>query len=363
MKDILRPHLKNTMQYQPGKPEEEVMRELGLSKVIKLASNENPLGPSPMAIKAIIDELPRLHRYPEDGGFYLREALSAHLKVAPEMLVFGAGGNEILRMVSECYMDIGTNVVLAKPSFVSYAINIQVMGVTPKFVPVNDKTFTLEPQKILDTVDSNTRVVFIDNPNNPLGSIMDPAALQDMLLALPDHLIVVLDEAYYDFIEPQYRVDGIGLINQMKAGLIVLRSFSKGAGIAGIRIGYGISSPQVIADLNRIRLTFNTNRLAQVAAIASLKDSKYLDASVKLIHQERKYLYSEFDNIHLQYIPTQANYIMINVVRKGIEVFKELQLNGVIIRPTPIETWLRVTIGTHVENEFFITALKKVLGK
>ena len=276
LEDLASPYLSGLIPYSPGKPIEEVERELGISDSVKLASNENPLGPSPKALQAIAGALPNLHRYPDGGGYALRQALSRHWDVPADWLILGNGSNELLEMVGRSFLMPGDEVLYARQAFIVYDMVAQVTGATKVAVPLADFAHDLPAMQAAIT--PRTKLVFLANPNNPTGTCVDPRALEGFLAAVPPDVIVVLDEAYYEYLPPEARPDALQFVRDGR-WVLVLRTFSKIYGLAGLRIGYGIGPAPLVALLNRVREPFNTNSLAQVAAAAALDDADHVAAS------------------------------------------------------------------------------------
>ncbi len=349
--------------YVPGKPVEEVKRELGIEDVIKLASNENPLGPSPAALEAMRQALLNVAQYPEGSCYELRQALAKHLDVDPEMLIFGAGADEVIHYIGIALLDEGDEIVQAHPSFVQYCTAATLMDCPTRLVPLKNWTHDLEA--MLAEVNDKTKLFFISNPNNPTGTIVGADEVEAVLDKLPERCILVLDEAYYEYVDdPGYTRS----IEWVKAGrnVIALRTFSKAYGLAGLRIGYGIGPKHLIELLERVRLPFNVNSVAQAGALASLADPEQVRRTRELNRRAKEYIYAELDKMGLPYTPTQANFVWIDVQRDCKEVFNQLLRRGVIVRTGDIfgaPTHIRVTTGTDEQNERFISALREVMAK
>lgn len=349
--------------YVPGKPIEEVKRELGIEDVIKLASNENPLGPSPLAIEAMKEALARAAQYPEGSCYELRHALAEHLDVDPNMLIFGSGADEIIHYIGVALLDEGDEIVQAHPSFVQYCAAATLMDCPAHMIPLKDWTHDLE--RMLAAVNERTKLFFISNPNNPTGTIVWADEVERVLEALPERCIMVLDEAYYEYVDDLSYTRSIEWAKQGR-NVIVLRTFSKAYGLAGLRIGYGIGPTHLIELLERVRLPFNVNSIAQAGAIASLRDPDQVRRTRELNKRAKEYIYAELDKMGLPYTPTQANFIWIDVQRDCKLVFEGLLRRGVIIRTGDIfgaPTHIRVTTGTDEQNERFISALREVLAR
>ncbi|MDK2821417.1 MAG: histidinol-phosphate aminotransferase [Clostridia bacterium] len=350
--------------YIPGKPIEEVQRELGIKDVIKLASNENPLGPSPDAVQALRDASEKVYLYPDGNCYYLKESLAEKLKVSPENLIIGNGTDEILKLLAETYLDSGDEIVMADPSFSEYEFAAKVMG--GRAIKVPCRNFRHDLSAMAAAVTTKTKLVFICNPNNPTGTIVGKAALEGFLKEVPPHVLVVMDEAYAEYVTAEHYPDSLEFVRNGMNNVIVLRTFSKIYGLAGLRVGYGVAASQIVNDVNRVREPFNVNLMAQAAAIAALKDEAHVGKSLEMNNEGKKYLYNQFEALNLKYVPTEANFIFVNIEKDSREVFKELMKKGVIVRTGDIfgyKDFIRVTIGTQRQNEQFIWALKEVLNE
>lgn len=347
--------------YVPGKSIEEVEKELGARKWVKLASNENLLGPSPRALKAIRDELPTIHMYPEGPCSLLRGALAQRFSMPEGRLVISNGADNLILMIASAFVDEGDEVVMADPTFPVYANVARIMGGTP--VRVRLKNYTHDLEGMLKKVNRKTKLVFVCNPNNPTGTIVTHDAFDDFLDELPPRAVVVLDEAYADFVENAHYPNGLEYVNEDRQ-VIVLRTFSKVYGLAGLRIGYAIGREDLIRCLYQVRDPFPVHRLGQVAAVAALGDMGHAVKSIQLVYEGKRYLYRELDKIGISYVPTEANFVFIDFGRDISEVFQALLREGVIIRPGRMwgyATCGRVTLGRMEDNKRFIKALKRVL--
>jgi len=349
-------HIKAIQPYVPGKPIEELERELGLSNSIKLASNENPLGPSPEALKAMKDFFSDLNRYPDGAGYYLKNELSEMLSVSPEELILGNGSNELLDIVARTYLQAGEEAVMASPSFVVYGMAVQSVGGRSIQVPLKDFRHDLEA--MADAITPKTKMVFIANPNNPTGTINTKDEFDILMEKITDDMLVVVDEAYYEYVSAPDYADSM---KHFRAGrnILILRTFSKIYGLAGLRIGYGIAGKEILTDMNRLREPFNTNSLAQKAALAALKDKAHVINSRKINDEGREYLYRQLSSLGISYAPTEANFIYI-LIKDSVSVYNSLMKRGVIIRPMGPQA-IRVTIGLPEENKRFIEALTAVI--
>jgi len=347
--------------YQPGKPIEEVKRELGLSEVIKLASNENPFGCSPKAKEAIRAEIESTSLYPDGGAVELTKALAAHLGVKPEQIIFGAGSDEVILMIARAYLVKGDETVMASHTFPQYKHNCEVEGAVSIEVPLKEGKHDLPA--MLARINEKTKIVWICNPNNPTGTMVNRAELLDFLKRVPPHVLVVLDEAYIEYTDSPDFPDGIELLPDFK-NLITLRTFSKIYGLASLRIGYGVGHPEVIHSINQVREPFNTSRFAQAAAKAALADTDFIVYCREQNAKGIAYLCGQFDRLGLSYYPAYGNFIMVDVKRPAKEVFEALLRKGLIVRgghALDFPTKIRVTVGSAEQNAKFIAALEQVL--
>lgn len=353
--------------YQAGKPIEELKREYGVSDVIKLASNENPLGPSPKVLSAIENELAELSRYPDGNAFDLKAALAKKHNVAENQITIGNGSNDILEILTRAFVTPEHEVIFSQHAFVVYPIVTQSVGAKAVVTPAKNWGHDLEAMQ--SAITDKTRVIFIANPNNPTGTWLAKSELTTFIKSVPQDVLVVLDEAYFEFADSDIAAEnypnGVELTKQYP-NLIVTRTFSKAYGLAGLRVGYSISDPQVADALNRVRQPFNVNSLALEAAKIAVTDLEYLESGLQLNADGMKYLMSEFEAMGLTYIPSVGNFICVNVGNNAMKVYDDLLYQGVIVRPVAnyeMPEYLRITIGTKNENERFISALKKVLNK
>jgi len=347
--------------YIPGKPIEEVKRELGLKSVIKLASNENPYGPSPKVRKAIIRAIGELNRYPDGDCYYLREILAKQLNVKRNQLIFGNGSDELIVLAIKAFVRQGDEVVIAKPAFLIYDIAARIAGAKIKAVPLIDFRYDLVAMK--EQVTKKTKVIFLGNPDNPSGMYFTESEVRNFLKGLRRNILVFIDEAYFEYVSAREYVQSIKLIKQNK-NVFVTRTFSKMYGLAGLRIGYGVADAELIDLLNRIREPFNVNSLAQVAAIAVLRDRPYYRGLARKIAAQRKFLCDSFKRMNLEYVKSATNFILVKVNGKATHVAKQLMKKGVIVRDMSfwgLGKYIRVTIGTGVENKRFIKTLEEIL--
>ncbi len=347
--------------YIPGKPIEEVKRELGIQKVIKMASNENPLGCSPAAKKAVANMLDQLAIYPDGNCTDLKTKLSDLFGLSPDHFLLGAGSDEILEMIAQAYINPGDETIMASPSFSRYEAVTRVMD--GKIIELPLKNHALDLEAMAGAITPKTKVIWLCNPNNPTGTIFTMNQQRELLKKTPSNVLVVLDEAYYEYVTDANYPKSVELLEEYE-NIIILRTFSKIYGLAALRIGYAIGHPDMISSINRVRGPFNVTTVAQVAALASLDDPDFKERSRRNNEQGKEFLYNAFKNMGLEYIKTHANFIMVNTGRHSKEVFQDLLRQGVIVRTGDIfkmDNWIRVTIGTPEENSEFIKALQRVL--
>ncbi len=361
---LAQPGVQQLSPYVPGKPVDELARELDLdpASIVKLASNENPLGPSPKALEAIRSELAELTRYPDGNGFELKSRLAARCGVQINQVTLGNGSNDILDLVARAYLAPGLNAVFSQYAFAVYPISTQAVGAQGKVVPAKDYGHDLEA--MLAAIDENTRVVFIANPNNPTGTWFGPDALERFLARVPQSVLVVLDEAYIEFAEGDELPDGLKYLARYD-NLLVSRTFSKAYGLAALRVGYALSSAQIADVLNRVRQPFNVNSLALAAACAALDDADYLAQSRQFNDAGMAQLETGLRELGLSWIPSKGNFICVDFARDTAAINQALLRDGVIVRPVAgygMPNFLRVSIGLPAENARFLEALAKVLS-
>ena len=347
--------------YVPGKPIDEVKRELGLKSVIKLASNENPYGPSPKALSAIRAAAKGVNRYPDGDCFYLRQAIAKRLKVSPKQVVFGNGSDEVIVLSVRVFVNPGDEVVIADPSFLIYGIASKLADANVRAIPLKDFAYDLEGMK--KAVTQKTRIIFLGNPDNPSGKYLTQKQLEDFLNGLREDIIVFIDEAYYEYVRAKDYVDSLGLLAKHK-NIIVARTFSKMYGLAGLRVGYGVASEEIVDCLNRVREPFNVNSLAQAAALAALNDQAYYRAISHKITRQRAALYQGVGKLGLKYVESHTNFVLIDMRRDASVIARALLKEGVIVRDMSfwgLKHFIRVTLGTEAENKRFLAALGKVL--
>lgn len=355
--------VKGLQPYQAGKPTEELERELGLIDIVKLASNENPLGVSELVKQAITDEVAGLTRYPDANGYYLKEALAKKYGVKPTQITLGNGSNDVLELIARSFVSPEHEVIYAEHAFVVYPLVTQAIGAKGVAVPAKDWGHDLPA--MLSAITDATRVVFIANPNNPTGTFLTSEALYHFISTVPSDVLVVLDEAYFEYVSDEEKAPSINWLEEF-ANLIITRTFSKAYGLAGLRVGYSLSSEDIANVLNRVRQPFNCNSLALTAAKAALADHDFLMQSVELNNQQMSVIERFLEEQAISYIPSKGNFITIELNKDPMAVYNALLREGVIVRPVlgyGLTRHLRVSIGNEAENKVFMTALVKVLNE
>ena len=356
--------LKTLLTYLPGRPIEEVARELNLpaSQIIKLASNENPLGPSPAALAAMQKVLANLNLYPDGNAFYLKQKLAEKLGVTPANLVLGNGSNEIIEFIGHTYFAPGVDVVVSQFCFAIYPLVAKLFGANVVTVPAKNHGHDLPA--MLQAITPQTRVVFVANPNNPTGTLEPREEVIELVNRVPDDVLLVMDEAYIEFLDAP--LDLVSLVNHgARPNLILMRTFSKIFGLAGLRLGYGIGHPDLIATLEKTRQPFNINSIAQAGALAALDDAEHMRKTRENNARGLEFFQRAFRDMKLEYVPSFANFILVRV-GEGQKVFEAMQKLGVITRPMggyQLPEWIRISVGTPAENERGLSALKSALGK
>lgn len=358
----LNPSLQNVPVYQPGRPIEEVARELGLppQDIIKLASNENPLGPSPAALAAMQKAIAGLHLYPDGNAFYLKQKLAAKLGLDTTNIILGNGSNEIIEFVGHVLMSPGVDVVMSQYCFAVYPIVTRLFGANPIIVPAQNYGHDLPA--MLAAITPRTKVIFVANPNNPTGTLASPDEILHLVKNVPPNILLAMDEAYIEFLDSP-----VDLISAIRRGehpnLLLMRTFSKIFGLAGLRLGYGIAQPELIAALEKIRQPFNINSIAQAGALAALDDTDHVKKTRANNSAGLQFFTENLQSMNLEFIPSAANFILVRV-REGQRVFEALQRQGVIVRPLggyQLPEWIRISIGTPAENQKCLSALKTAL--
>lgn len=355
------PGVQRLTPYVPGKPVEELERELGIANIIKLASNENPLGPSPKARQAITEHLDELTRYPDGNGFRLKQALSKHLKVTADTLTLGNGSNDILDLLARAYLTTDSEAVYSEYAFAVYPIAIQAVGAKAQVAPALDYGHDLAAMRAL--INDKTRLVFIANPNNPTGTWLNSDALQSFIASVPEQVLVVVDEAYFEYVEAPGYASVLPWLDRYP-NLVVTRTFSKAYGLAALRVGYSVSHPDIANVLNRVRNPFNVDVFALAAAEAVLQDQDYLQRSLVCNRDGMAQLEQGCRDLGLSFIPSVGNFISVQVGSQAAAVYQGLLHKGVIVRPLAsyaMPEYLRITVGTSEENARCLSALGEVL--
>ncbi len=353
---LVNPHIRDLAPYQPGKPMEELERELGLDSSIKLASNENPVGPSPKAVEAVRKGIEEVNRYPDGACFELRAKLATRLGIEEDQLVFGCGADEILELIVKTFLAPGDEVVMPWPSFAMYPIVVKGMGGKVVQVPLRDD-FGHDLDAMREAITDRTKVVFVCNPNNPTGGSIGKAEFDAFVEALPDDVVLAVDEAYFEFARRSDFPDSVAWLAKRPATL-VLRTFSKYLGLAGLRIGYGIGSAELVGFMERARHPFNVNRLAEAAAVAAMDDEEHIRRTLQVNAEGIDYLTRELGELGIQVEPTDTNFVLAKI---GANVFDDLLKKGVIVRPMAgfgLPEHVRITVGLPEENERLVKALR-----
>ena len=357
--DLANPQLRDLAVYEPGKPIEETARELGVepSGIVKLASNENPLGPSPKAIEVMRAALDNAHLYPDGGGLYLCRAIASKLNVAPENIVLGNGSNEVIEFLGHAFVNLDDDVITFQYAFIVYKLLATCFGARTIEVPAPD--FQQDLDAMLDAITPRTRLIFIPNPNNPTGTLISQRKIDNFMSRVPENIVVVFDEAYFEFLD-----DPPDTLRYVREGrnIVVLRTFSKIHGLAGLRIGYGVARPELIEVLHKTRQPFNVNSIAHVGALAALNDDSHQRETKRVVDEGRAYLQEQFAKMKLRFVPGTANFVMVNV-GDGPAAFQKLLKRKVIVRPLKgygLPEWVRISVGTMEENKKCIAALRDV---
>jgi len=348
--------------YVPGTPVEEVQRKYGLKQVIKLASNENPLGTSPKALEAIRQALPQLYYYPDSQCYNLRHALADYHQLGPEHIIASNGADGIITQVCMAFLDQDSEVVVSQSSFPIYDIFSHIMRARLIKTPLRDN-YGLDLDAMAAAITGRTKLVFVCNPNNPTGAIVSAAEVEALMERTPKHVLVVFDEAYFELVASDAYPDTVQYIRQGCENVLIMRTFSKVYGLAGIRLGYGMAMPSVLEPMNRAKESFAVSRLAQAAGIAALQDRAFLRRSVEANHASRLWLYGQFDRLGLFYVESHTNFVLVEIGPHAMEVQQELLKRGVIVRPCAgydLYDFLRVTVGTPAQNARFIQTLEAV---
>ncbi len=358
----LRNFVKNIRPYKPGKPIEEVIKELGLSgDILKLASNENPLGASPHAIKAMSKKISDSFLYPDDNCFYLKQRLSEKSDIPVSNVIVGSGSVELIELIFKAYVNPGDQVIMSEPSFIMYKIACQIFGGERVAIPLEAYQHNIE--SMIEKINAKTKIIIVDNPINPTGTIIKKAEMDHFVDTVPANVILVIDEAYHEYIKETDYPHGLDYLKKHQ-NIIVLHTFSKIYGLAGLRVGYGFGSEEIIGAMMKVRLPFNVNRIGQIAAGAALGDTDFVKASMKNNEDGKQYLYREFARLNLNYTPSFGNFILVDFKRDAKEVFEAAQKKGIILRTVyeyGLPTSLRITIGSMAQNERLVTVLQEVV--
>ncbi|HJT45612.1 MAG TPA: histidinol-phosphate transaminase [Chthoniobacterales bacterium] len=359
--DRANPQLRDIAVYQPGKPIEETARELGVDprEIIKLASNENPLGPSPKAVVAMRDVLDSTQLYPDGAGFYLRSALAKKLGLARENIILGNGSNEIIEFLGHAFLGAGDEIVTMRHAFIAYKLAAHLFGAS--VIETDTPNFRQDLDLVHAAITARTKIVFIANPNNPTGALVRQEEIDRFMSRVPENILIVFDEAYFEFLDRP--PDTLKFVRADR-NVMVLRTFSKIHGLAGLRVGYGMAAPGLIEILQKTREPFNVNGLGQIGARAALEDNVHQQETKRLVDEGRAYLQDEFTKMKLEFVPAAANFVMVKV-GDGASVFKALLNRKIIVRPIKnygLPEWLRISVGTMEQNAKCIAALKQVLG-
>ncbi len=351
-------HISSIKPYIPGKPVAELERDLGISGSVKLASNENPIGPSPLAVKAMRSGLKELNRYPDGSCYYLRNVLSDNLKVSDDQLIFGNGSNEIIELAVRTCISPGDEAIMAYPSFVVYSMIVQAAHGKNIVVPLKDWRHDLEA--MASQITDRTRLIFIANPNNPTGTINTKTEMDRFMKKVPEGVLVIVDEAYYEYVESKEYPDSFTYLKANR-NILMLRTFSKMYGLAGLRIGYGIAAASLIEEMNKVRQPFNVNSLAQTAAIEALRDENHIRRVKQLNIREKKFLYKEFEKMGVSFVPSEANFIYVTFNEDVAgNIYEKMLKHGVIVRPMGPNA-IRITTGLQGENKKLVKALGKAI--
>ncbi len=353
----IRPHIQRMTPYVPGKPIEEVERELGISGVSKLASNENPLGPSPLALAAVKEGVGQIHRYPDGSAFYLKQALSEHLNLSADRFLIGNGSNELLVLLAQLVLNPGEEVLFADPSFVVYPIVTQLFEGSAKPIPLREAAHDMKA--FAEALSPQTRLVYLCNPNNPTGTMVPLLAIEAFLKICPPRVLVVLDEAYYEYVDEKNYFESTRLLEKYP-NLVILRTFSKVFGLAGLRVGYGMADPALVDAAQRGRQPFNVNSLAMLGAQAALRDKSHVERVKDLNRAMREKIQIGLKKMGLAYAPSHTNFIYFNI-SGAAAVYEKLLRGGIIVRPMGPDA-LRVTTGTEAETEKFLRSLESIVG-
>ena len=357
------PFIGDLMPYVPGKPVEELERELGIKDAIKIASNENPLGPSPLAEKAVKEAVSSLNRYPDGDAFYLKEKLARKFGISPETFIFGNGSNDVIDIAARTFMEPGDEAIFGEYAFIVYPIVTQAVGAKGVISPMPDYTHDL--RDMYSRITEKTKIIFIANPNNPTGTMVKRAEFEWFLEKVPEDILVLMDEAYFEYVEDKDYPNSLEYQNSGKS-ILTVRMFSKIYGLAGLRLGYGIAHQDIISNMQRVRQPFNANSLCQVGAMAAIDDIEHIEKTKEVNSEGLTYVTEELKKLDIPYTPSFTNFVLIDLGDNPMPIYNSLLKEGVIVRPVlgyGLKTHLRVTIGLREENEKFIRGITKILGK
>ena len=358
--DLANPQLRTLAVYEPGKPIEETAREVGIhpAEIVKLASNENPLGPSPKALEAMHAALENAHLYPDGSGFYLCKAIAAKLGLEPQNLILGNGSNEIIEFLGHAFLNPGDDVITCQYAFIVYKLLATAFNV--RTIETSNADYQQNLDATLDAITARTRLIFIPNPNNPTGTLVSQSAIDKFMSVVPDKIIVVFDEAYFEFLD--HPPDTLRFVREGR-NVVVLRTFSKVHGLAGLRIGYAAAAREIIEVLHKTRQPFNVNSIAQAGALAALGDEAHLRETKRIVDEGRAYLHDQFARMRIPFVPSAANFVMVKV-GDGCAVFEELLRRKIIVRPLKgygLSEWVRISVGIMKDNKKLIAALSEVI--
>ncbi|KDR95439.1 histidinol-phosphate aminotransferase [Peptoclostridium litorale DSM 5388] len=361
-KNLFRKEIAEMRAYIPGKPIEDVKRELGIDDIVKLASNENPLGPSPKAVEAIREMAYNINIYPDGAARSLREDIAGMYEVDADQIFVGNGGEEILKLITGLFINPGDEAIMADPTFSLYESGVVHMGGTAVKLPLKDHKHDFEG--FVSRVNDRTKLIFVCNPNNPTGNIMTSDEIEYLAKSIPEHVVLVLDEAYYEYAKRNRNYPESIDILRKRPNTIILRTFSKVAGLAGVRMGYALTSKDIAAEVGKIRGVFSVNLLAQAAGRAAIKDQEHIEKTVDLNYESMDMMERFFEDNNMEYIKSNANFVFANVGMDSKDVFQKLQQRGIIIRPGflwNMDTWLRVSTGTLEQTQIFVSAMEDIL--
>lgn len=362
LEGMVRKGLERVRPYRPGKPIEEVRRELGLEEIYKLASNENPIGPSPKAVEAIKASLGALNRYPDASCYYLRRKLADFYGLAPDNFIIGNGSDEIIVLTLRAFLSPGEEVIVSRPTFLIYQLASQIEGAELKLVPM--KNFKYDLEAILKAVSQRSKIIFIANPDNPSGTYLNRKEVEEFIAQVPEKVLLFFDEAYYELLKLEDFPQTIKFI-QLRP-LIVTRTFSKAYGLAGLRIGYGIADRELVSYLDRVREPFNVNSLAQVAAAEALEDQEFVERVKQVVEEGRRYLSRELLRLGLEYVDSCTNFILVKIGKKATQLVDFLLKRGLIVRAMSdwgLDEYIRITVGKDYENQKLVMNLEEFIKK